>query len=107
MAKVPEHGQADRLAIASVAGALQNVAGKLGRDEMTLDEAVAELHAITADGHLLAHGLGDPDRLEPGDRLLRIAAAAGIELELAKRLHLEMHPPGARGMNLGRRDELG
>ncbi|GAA2360750.1 hypothetical protein Cme02nite_38040 [Catellatospora methionotrophica] len=99
--KIPAHSQADRLAIASVNGAVQNLAGKLGREELTMAECVAELHAITADGHLLAHGLGDPDRYEPGGRVLQIAEAAGIDFDVAQQLHLEMHPPGRKGMTLG------
>lgn len=109
--QTPQHDSRDRIRIASVAGALSNLAGKVRGGELTDEQAVAELHAITRDPHLLAHGLlgclGGPDRWTADAVPLRLAVAAGVDLDEARAIHAEMHPPGARGMRLGRRDELG
>ena len=46
LVKIPQHDSRDRIRIAEVAGAIQNLAGKLGRDELTMDECVAELRQV-------------------------------------------------------------
>lgn len=102
--KTPQHDSADRIRIASVKGALSNLAGKIRRGELDQAAAVAELHAITRDPHLLAHGLGAPGKWGTGSVVLELALAAGIDVDEAQRIHDEMHPPGRRGMRLGRTD---
>lgn len=102
MAQTPKHNRADRLAIAEVSGALSNLAGKVIRGELDQAAAVAELHAITRDPHLLAHGLGDPAKWSANSVPVQLALAAGVDLVEAAAIYDEMHPPGARGMRLGR-----
>lgn len=100
--KTPQHDSRDRIRIAEVSGALSNLAAKVIRGELTDEQAVAELHAITTDRHLLAHGLGNPGMWAADSVPLRLALAAGVDLVEAAAIYDEMHPPGARGMRLGR-----
>lgn len=104
--ETPKHGTADRLLIAEVSGALTKLAGKVRDGQLTQDQAVAELHAITRDPHLLGHGLGgclgEPGRWDPTTMVMRLAVAAGVDLTEAAATYTEMHPPGRRGMRLGR-----
>lgn len=86
-----------------MSGALSNLAGKVLRQELTEDQAVDELRAITTDRHLLAHGLGNPGAWAADAVPLRLALAAGVDLVEAAAIYDEMHPPGGgRGMQLGR-----
>ncbi len=102
--KTPHHDTADRIRIASVKGALSNLAGKVRRGEMDETAAVAELRDITTDPHLLAHGLGRPGKWATGSVVLQLALAAGVDVDEAQRIHDEMHPPGRHGLRLGRAD---
>ncbi len=104
--KIPQHDSRDRIRIAEVSGALTNLAGKVRSGQLTQDQAVAELHAITRDGHLLAHGLGGclgaPEAWAAESPPLQLAIAAGVDLTEAAAIYTEMHPPGRRGLQLGR-----
>lgn len=106
MAKTPQHDSADRLRIAEASGALSYLSGRVASGELTEDQAVVELHAITTDRHLLAHGLcgclGDPGKWAADAGPVRLALAAGVDLVEAAAIWTEMHPPGARGAQLGR-----
>lgn len=102
--QTPRHDSRDRIRIAEVSGALTNLASKIRDGRLTQDQAVAELHDITRDPHLLAHGLGNPGKWAAGSVVLQLALAAGVDVDEAQRIHDEMHPPGARGMRLGRAD---
>lgn len=97
--ETPKHDSADRLKIASVTGALSYLAGRVKQHGMTIAEGAAELRAITADPHLLSHGLASRSRDEV---VVALAVAAGASAEEADAIHAEMHPPGRRGMRLGR-----
>jgi hypothetical protein len=91
--QTPRHDSRDRIRIAEVSGALSNLAGKVRRGELAQDQAVAELHDITRDPHLLAHGLGVPGKWGTESVVLQLALAAGVDLDEAQRIHDEMHPP--------------
>ena len=54
------HDSRERVVIASLAGAVQRLAYPLYRDGTYNEQAaVAELHSISRDPHLLAHAIGD------------------------------------------------
>lgn len=74
----PRHSDRDRIAIARLAGTAARhaiaIAGRVGYDEAA---AIAELHSISTDGHLLAHGTpGSDDWRYPAVRALLLAAGA-------------------------------
>lgn len=97
--KTPQHAKPDRLKIAQVTGALTNLRGKILRGELTQGQAVADLHTITTDRHLLSHGLAGMTHI-PG--IVALAEAAGASATEAEAIHAEMHPADRRGMRLGR-----
>jgi hypothetical protein len=104
--KTPQHNTRDRLLIAEVSGALSYLSGRVTSGDLTEDQAVTALHAITTDRHLLAHGLGGclgaPGKWAADSPPVRLALAAGVDLVEAAAIYDETHPPGARGMRLGR-----
>lgn len=72
--RLPDHARRDRIAVAQLCGTVQRHAGQ----DSTTDEAVAELHTITTDPHLLAHATTSTDRRIHG-RVVELLLAAGAD----------------------------
>jgi hypothetical protein len=94
-----KHRQPDRIRIAGLAGTIERHAYRVTRSEGTVDEAVAELHTISTDPHLLAHAAGDPARSTYSVRL-RILEAAGAAMAEVDQIWSARHGRATR-VNLG------
>ena len=77
------HSKAERHAIAAITGVTSRHAGLSQHDGYDQSAAVAELHTITRDPHLLAHAARGPREplYEPTRELLIAAGATPQEVE--------------------------
>ncbi len=94
--RTASHNQDDRIAIASLSGAVRRLAYPLYRGYDTYDEqaALAELRSISTDGHLLAHATsGTKHFLHPATKHLLLAAGANaVDLDAIAE-HIDQHSP--------------
>lgn len=99
LVRTPQHDSRDRIRIAELIGALSYLTGQVKYHGLSIEDGAAQLRAITADPHLLSHGLAARDR---GDEVLvALAVAAGATVAEADAIYAEMHP-GTPGLRLGR-----
>jgi hypothetical protein len=93
--ELSKHGQAERIAVARLGGTAERHAYK--GDALDLAAAVAELHAIATDPHLLAHAAAPhTDVEEVWPATATILQAAGAHLDEARAIwahHLSIAGP--------------